>query len=129
MIRLLVVDDNAGFRTRIREFLDSEPDMELIGMAVDGEDAIRQARVLHPDVVLMDVRMAGLSGLDSIEFLLSELPDIKVIMLSQFDMEAYRTAACDLGASAYVVKKTMFEDLLPTIRSVAGNHPSTTGNS
>ncbi|TFG69428.1 MAG: response regulator transcription factor [Anaerolineales bacterium] len=120
MIRLLVVDDNAGFRTRIREFLGSESDIEIIGMAVDGEDAIRQARVLHPEVVLMDVRMAGLSGLDTIELMLSEMPTIKVIMLSQFDMQAYRSAACELGASAFVVKKTMFEELLPTIRSVAG---------
>lgn len=105
MIKLLIVDDNVGFCTRVREFLSSEPDIDIVGVAADGVDALLQARALRPDVVLMDVRMREVSGLDATEMLKSEMPNIKVIILSQFDLQAYRDAASAMGASAYVVKK------------------------
>lgn len=116
IIRTLIVDDNADFRRRLKEFLASEPDIEVVGEAADGQDAILKARELKPDVVLMDVRMPGTNGLDATRQLKDEMPEVKVIMLSRFDLQEYREAAKASGASGYVIKKSLIEELLPAIR-------------
>jgi DNA-binding NarL/FixJ family response regulator len=120
VIRVLVVDDNDTFRRRIQEFLASEPDIEVVGEAADGEQAILKARELQPDVALMDVRMPGTNGLDATRQLREEMPELKVIMLSRFDLEEYREAARARGASGYVVKRSVIEELLPAIRQAVG---------
>jgi DNA-binding NarL/FixJ family response regulator len=120
VIRVLVVDDNAGLRRRLEEFLSAEPDIEVVGEAADGEQAILKARELQPDVVLMDVRMPGINGLDATRELKNEMPEVKVIMLSRFDLEEYREAARERGASGYVAKSDLVEELLPAIRRVVG---------
>ena len=127
VIRVLVVDDNGGFRQRIKEFLASEPDIEVVGEAADGEQAILKAKELQPDVVLMDVRMPGTNGLDATRELKDEMPEVKVIMLSRFDVEEYREAARARGASGYVVKQSLIEELLPAIRRVMSEEPNITG--
>ena len=127
MIRTLVVDDNVGFRRRLKEFLGSEPDIEVVGEAADGEQAILKARELQPNVVLMDLRMPGTSGLDATHQLKNEMPEIKVIMLSRFDVEEYREAAIARGASGYVVKQSLIEELLPAIRRIASEELNITG--
>jgi DNA-binding NarL/FixJ family response regulator len=117
-IRTLVVDDNAGFRRHIKEFLAREPDIEIIGEAADGQEAILKARELKPDLVLMDVRMPGTNGIEATRQLKDEMPELKVVILSLFDLQEYREAAIASGASGYVVKKNLVQELLPAIRRV-----------
>ncbi len=119
VIRTLIVDDNAGFRRRVKEFLASEPDIEVIGEAADGREAILKARELQPDLVLMDVRMPGINGLEATRQLKDEMPKLKVIILTIYDLQEYREAALASGASGYVVKKNLVQELLPAIRRVA----------
>ncbi len=115
-IRILVVDDNAGFRRRLKEFLASEPDIEVIGEAGNAQEAILKARELQPDLVLMDVSMPGTNGIDATRQLKDEMPEVKVIMVSLFDSRQYREAALASGASGYVTKKSLIEELMPAIR-------------
>jgi DNA-binding NarL/FixJ family response regulator len=117
-IKVLIVDDNGLFRRRITELLVPEPDIEIVGEAGDGREAIRRAGELTPDVVLMDVRMAGMSGLTATRQIKDRLPQVRVIILSRFDLQEYRDAALAYGASAYVVKESLLDELLPAIRAV-----------
>ena len=116
--RILVVDDNDAFRQRVKAFFAPEADMEVVAETSDGEEAITKAQELKPDVVLMDVRMPGFNGVSATRKLREEVPEVKVIMLSVFDLPEYREAAMVSGASGYVVKKSMIEALLPEIRRV-----------
>ena len=116
IVRTLIVDDNASFRRRVKEFLASEPDIEVIGEAADGREAILKARALHPDLVLMDVRMPGTNGLDATRQLKEEMPELRVIILTIYELQEYREAALASGANGYVVKKSLIEELVPAIR-------------
>ena len=116
--RILVVDDDDAFRQRVKAFFAPEADMEVVAETSDGEEAITKAQELKPDVVLMDVRMPGFNGVSATRKLREEMPEVKVIMLSVFDLPEYREAAMVSGASGYVVKKSMMEALLPEIRRV-----------
>jgi two-component system response regulator NreC len=118
MIKILVVDDSWPFRESLKDFLNAHPEVEVVGEAVDGLTALSKARELNPDIVLMDINMAGMNGLSATEQLKGELPDIKVIILSMYDPIAYREAAEAVGASAYVTKRALFEELLPAIQRV-----------
>ena len=119
IIKTLVVDDDTRFRALVRDFLASEPDIAVIGEANDAQQAIRQARSLKPDVVLMDVRMQGMNGINATHQLRKEMPALKVIMLTVFDVKEYMDAAMASGASGYVVKKALTTDLLPAIREAS----------
>ena len=114
--RVLIVDDSFGFRWRLKEFLAPEPDIQVVGEAGDGREAIEKAVELEPDVVLMDVRMAGMSGLEATRRLAAEQPAVRVIVLSRFDVQEYRDAAQASGASGYVAKRALVDELLPAIR-------------
>jgi DNA-binding NarL/FixJ family response regulator len=116
--RVLIVDDDARFRRRVKEFLATYPDIEVIGEAADSREAILKARELEPDLVLMDVRMPGTNGIDATRQLKNEMPELKVIIVSVFDLQEYREAATASGASGYVVKKSLIEELVPTIQRV-----------
>ena len=115
-IGTLIVDDDAGFRQRVKQLLASEPDIEIIGEAADGREAILRAGELEPDLILMDVRMPGMNGVDATRQLKAEMPQLKVIMLTIFDLQEYREAAKASGASGYVIKKSLIQDLVPAIR-------------
>jgi len=117
--KVLIVDDNAGYRRRIEEFLAVEPDIQVVGEASDGREAVEKAIALEPDVVLMDVRMAGLNGLSATRQIKEKLPEVRIIILSRFDLQEYRDAALASGASGYVVKRALLDDLLPAIRAVS----------
>jgi len=124
-IRILIVDDHATFRRHVKEFLVSEPDIKVIGDAGDGKEGLLKARELKPDVVLMDVRMPGISGIDATRRLKDEMPEVKVIMLSLFDVREYREAAIAAGAKGYVVKESLIKELVPAINgllSVGGKY-------
>jgi len=116
VIRTLIVDDHADFRRRLKEFLASEPEIEVVGEAGDAQEAILKARELQPDLVLMDVRMPGINGISATRQLKDEMPELKVLMLSLYDIDEYRKAALDSGASGYVVKIKLVQELIPAIR-------------
>jgi DNA-binding NarL/FixJ family response regulator len=114
--RVLIVDDNASFRLRLKEFLATERDIRIVGEALDGEDAVIKTREFRPDIVIMDVRMPGITGIQTTRRIKEEMPEVKVIMLSLLDVDEYRKAALASGANAYVLKKHLMEELLPAIR-------------
>jgi len=115
-IRILIVDDDARFRKILRGMLADDPDLEVIGEAVSGETSILLAGKLKPDVVLMDIRMPGMNGLDATRLLKKEMPDLRTIMLTIFDIDEYRQAALKAGAVSYIQKKSINGDLIPAIK-------------
>ena len=133
MIRILLVDDQALVRAGFRMILDAEPEMEVVGEASDGREAIDQVRALRPDVVLMDIRMPELDGLEAARRILSNGPEDetpKILMLTTFDLDEYVYEALRAGASGFLLKDAPPPDLLSAIRAVASGDavvaPSTT---
>lgn len=114
----MIVDDHAGLRRLVRDLLTCEPDIEVICEAADGMEALHQARQLKPDLILMDIHMPGVNGLDAARTLRSEMPESRVIVVTMYDTEEYREAAMACGASGYVAKRSLAEALLPTIRGL-----------
>jgi DNA-binding NarL/FixJ family response regulator len=112
---VLIVDDNADFRGRVRSLLSAETDFQVVGEAGDGEQAVLEAARLHPNVILMDVRMPRMNGLEAARLLTGPSSETKVIMMSQYDIEEYKLAAAACGARDYVVKKSMMQCLIPKI--------------
>lgn len=119
-IRVLIVDDHAVVRAGIRLLLDQEPDIEPVGEAGSGREAVFEARSLEPDVVLMDVVMPDGSGLDVIPTLLREHPASKVLVLSMQDDPEYVHRAFAAGASGYVLKEAADVEVVAAVREVAG---------
>jgi len=120
VITVLLVDDQALVRTGFRMILEAEPDLEVVGEAADGREAIEQARSVSPDVVLMDVRMPEIDGIEATRQLLAA-PDAtaKVVMLTTFDMDEYVYEALRAGASGFLLKDVPPEQLVAGIRAVA----------
>jgi DNA-binding NarL/FixJ family response regulator len=117
-VKVLLVDDDARFLKWVRQFLASETALEIAGEAGDGQEAICKARELRPDVVLMDVRLPGMTGLGVTQHLKAEMPNLTVIVLSIFDLREYRDAAMASGASAFLPKRdvqTQLRGLLCTL--------------
>jgi DNA-binding NarL/FixJ family response regulator len=114
---VLIVDDNAEFRGRVRSLISSEKEIQVIGEAGDGEQAVLEAARLHPDIVLMDVRMPGMNGLEAARRITGESSGTQVIILSQYDIDEYKQAAIESGARDYVVKKSMVHRLIPAMRA------------
>jgi DNA-binding NarL/FixJ family response regulator len=104
-VKVLLVDDDARFLKWVRQFLASEIALEIVGEAGDGQEAIRKARILRPDVVLMDVRLPGMTGLEVTQHLKAEMPNLTVIILSIFNLREYRDAAMASGATAFLPKR------------------------
>ncbi|MEU5846702.1 response regulator transcription factor [Saccharopolyspora shandongensis] len=122
MITVLIVDDQDLVRIGLRTLLDNEDDLTCVGEAADGLAAVAAAREHRPDVVLMDVRMAGVDGLEATRRITAdpELPDTKVIVLTTFEVDEYVFAALRGGASGFLLKDAKPVDLLRAIRLVAG---------
>ncbi len=120
MIRVLVVDDQALVRGGFRLILESQPDLEVVGEASDGREAIVKARQLRPDVVLMDVRMPGMDGLEATRQLLAGQGGPRVLMLTTFDLDEYVYDALRAGASGFLLKDVRPEQLAEAVRVVAG---------
>jgi DNA-binding NarL/FixJ family response regulator len=118
-IRVLVADDQALMRAAYEMTLRAEPDMELVGEAVDGMEAIEGARRLLPDVVLMDVRMPVLDGVEATRILAAELPDIAILVLTTFDVDDYAIEALRAGATGFLLKDVQLDELAEAIRIVA----------
>ncbi|MFJ8311109.1 MULTISPECIES: response regulator [unclassified Streptomyces] len=118
-IRVLLVDDEPLLRMAFTMVLDAQADMEPVGEAGDGAEAARLARELRPDVVLMDVRMPGTDGIEATERIVAESPESKVLILTTFDLDEYAFAGLRAGASGFLLKNALPEELLAAIRSVA----------
>ncbi|MGF1341440.1 response regulator [Streptomyces flavovirens] len=118
-IRLLIADDEALLRMAFSTVLETQPDMAPVGEAADGVQAIRLARDLRPDVVLMDVRMPGTDGIEATRQVIRISPQSRVLILTTFDLDEYAFTALKAGASGFLLKNTRPEELLTAIRSVA----------
>ncbi|HPH95876.1 MAG TPA: response regulator transcription factor [Anaerolineaceae bacterium] len=118
-IRLLIADDHLIIRQGIRLILETEEEFELVGEASDGAEALRLCAELHPQVVLMDLRMPGMDGLTAIERLHVEQPDISVVILTAFNEDELMLRGLRAGAKSYLLKDTSREALFNAIRAAA----------
>lgn len=121
MITVLVVDDEHLVRGGFKMILDAQPDIEVVGEAADGAQAVAAATALDPDVILLDVQMPGMNGLDAAREILG-MPDRhpKIIMVTTFDLDQYVHTAIAVGASGFLLKDTRAEVLADAVRTVAG---------
>jgi DNA-binding NarL/FixJ family response regulator len=122
MIRVLLVDDQALVRAGFRMILDAETEIQVVGEATDGREAIDQARALRPDVVLMDIRMPELDGLEATRRILAAVDGDggpKILMLTTFDLDEYVYEALRAGASGFLLKDTPPEQLVAAIHVIA----------
>ena len=123
MIRLLIVDDHAVVRSGLKLLLGEKQNINVVGEAADGDEAIRQAEALRPDVILMDLSMPhGKDGMTATEELKKLLPDIYILILTMHDDEQYLFRAIQAGASGYILKNAPHEELLTAIRYVAAGN-------
>jgi DNA-binding NarL/FixJ family response regulator len=118
-ITVLLVDDHSLVRRGFRRMLEDEPDMEVIGEAGDGEAAIRLAKELHPQVVVMDCALPGMNGLEATREILDQSPDTAVLMLSMHMENTWVRQAIEAGAKGYILKDAMDLELGSAIRKVA----------
>jgi two-component system, NarL family, response regulator NreC len=119
LIQVVLVDDHAVVRSGLRLLLDGHDDIEVVGEAGNAKDAIFRARALKPDVILLDVVMPGESGIDVLPKLLEESPDTRVLVLSMQDDPSYVRQAFGAGASGYVVKEAVDEEVVSAVREIA----------
>jgi DNA-binding NarL/FixJ family response regulator len=120
MIRVLIADDEALVRGGFRMILEAHADLQVVGEAADGKEALAQARELSPDVVLMDIRMPEMDGLEATRRLAAAAPAAKVLMLTTFDLDEHVYQAMKAGASGFLLKTAPPGELAAAVRAVAG---------
>lgn len=118
-IRVLLVDDHALFRDGLRAIFMAVTDIQVVGEAASGEEAVRQALELQPEVILMDIQMDGMNGIEACKRILTELPQTHIVMLTMLEDSDSLFAAMVAGAKSYVLKGARRADVLKTIRAVA----------
>ena len=116
-IRVLIADDHAMFREGVRALLDAEPDIEVVGEVEDGRAASQRALALHPDIVLMDITMPGLDGVEATRLITQRDPSIRVLILTMHDNEEVFLRSLAAGAAGYVLKRSGGHELMGAIRS------------
>jgi DNA-binding NarL/FixJ family response regulator len=119
MTSVLLCDDQALVRVGLRKILEAEDDLEVIGEAADGEDAVAEARRLHPDVVLMDIRMPVLDGIEASRRIAAVQPATRIVVLTTFGLDAYVYDALRAGASGFMLKDAPPEEIVAAVRIVA----------
>jgi DNA-binding NarL/FixJ family response regulator len=119
MIRVVVADDQALVRGGFRLILQTQPDIEVVGEAADGREAVARTREQRPDVVLMDIRMPGMDGLEATRRLMTTQNPPRVLMLTTFDLDEYVYDALRAGASGFLLKDVRPEQLADAVRAVA----------
>ncbi len=119
MIRVLVADDQQMVRQGFTVLLNTQPDIEVVGQAVDGLDAVAQVAELAPDVVLMDIRMPELGGIEATARITTATPHVKVLVLTTFDLDEYVYEALRAGASGFLLKDASADQLAEAVRVVA----------
>jgi DNA-binding NarL/FixJ family response regulator len=118
-VRIVLVDDEAMVRVGLRMVLSAEPDLEVVGEAADGGAAVAMVAETSPDVVLMDVRMPGVDGIEGARRVLAATPEVKVVVLTTFDEDEYVEAALRAGVSGFLLKVAPPERLVDAVRTVA----------
>jgi len=113
--RVLLVDDHAIIREGLRSLLEKQPDMEVVADADDGRKAIELVRELAPDIVIMDVTMPGLNGIEATRLIAAELPDVKIVALSIHSQRRFVADMLSAGAVGYILKECLFDELLQAI--------------
>ncbi len=119
MIRLLLVDDQLIFRQGLRSLLSAKPNIQVVGEAENGEQAIAQVETLQPDVVLMDIWMPVMDGITATQVICDRFPQTRILVLTTFDDDAYITQAMRFGARGYLLKTTHEQDLTQAIDAVS----------
>lgn len=117
MIRVLVVDDHCEMRARVKALLGEYPDVEIVGEAEDGRAAIELAKILKPDVILMDISMPRMNGIEAMRIIIREKSSIRIIILSTHANKRFIDSAINGGAAGYVLKSHLFEDLYNAVRA------------
>src|SRR3954452_3681078 len=123
-IRLLIADDHALVRSGLRSMLEREPGFEIIGEAEDGREAVELCRSLRPDLILMDVRMPRMDGLEATRTIKQESPEIGVLMVTMHETPDYMLEAIKAGAAGYVLKDAPLDELITAARRVVDGEPS-----
>ena len=116
--RVLIADDQTLFRSGLARLLGEDPRIEIVGQAVDGADLLERAPALKPDVILMDLKMPNLDGIEATRRIVAEHPEIKVLILSTFDADSYVLQALRAGASGYVLKDSQADAVVSSILAV-----------
>jgi DNA-binding NarL/FixJ family response regulator len=117
-IRVLLCDDHTILRDGLRNLLEGEPDLQVVGEASDGQQAIQAVRDLQPDVVLMDINMPGMSGMEAVEKLTAEFEGIRILILTMFNHEEYLFRTIRAGAKGYLLKDSPVSEVVEAIRKV-----------
>ncbi|MHB2019345.1 MAG: response regulator transcription factor [Candidatus Xenobia bacterium] len=117
-IRILVVDDHTLVREGFAKMLELSPDLQVVGQAASAREALDKVKTLNPDIVLMDINLPGMNGIDATRQIKTEHPDTEVIILSMYDEEQYVLESVKAGATGYVLKDISQEDLLRAVRTV-----------
>jgi DNA-binding NarL/FixJ family response regulator len=120
--RILLVDDHQMMRDGLRSILELEEDLDVVGEAGNGHEALEMNRTLRPDVIVMDIQMRDLNGIDATHQIKAESPQVKVIALSTYSDESYVLSMLEAGASGYVLKESAVEEMRRAIRSGAEGH-------
>lgn len=120
--RLLIVDDHEIFRRGLRALLEPSSEWQICGEAVDGLDAIEQCKSLNPDIVVLDVSMPRLNGLEAARVIKKEKPDSRIVIITQHDSPQIRSAALEAGAQAFVTKSAVGSELVTALRKLIQNH-------
>ncbi|MFJ4224019.1 response regulator [Microbacterium sp. NPDC089695] len=122
MIRVIVADDHPIVRSGIVGLLDLDPGLEVVAEAADGAEAVALATELRPDIVLMDLRMPGVSGIEATALLTAQLPTVRVLVLTTYETDDDILGAIEAGASGYLLKAAPHEEIVAGIRAVAEGH-------
>lgn len=117
-IRVVIADDHAVFRQGTRELLAREPDIQVVGEAADGEEAVRVVSEHKPDVAILDISMPVLNGIDATRQIKRESPETRILILTAYDFDEYVIAMLDAGAAGYILKTANYADVVSAVRSV-----------
>jgi len=123
-IRVMLVDDHIFFRRGVRQIVDAEPDMQVVAEAADGQDAVSKAKRARPDIILMDVNMPRMDGVEATRFISAELPEVRIVMLTVSDTDDHLFESIKNGAVGFLLKDVSPEEMTKAIRDTAGGESS-----